>query len=137
MSRFNTDGFRSLNESIAKVQNQMNEGVIRNTVQRLRNKLRGTGFRTDRELDAMPKRVFMPAKPAAERRNKEEDSKKHGETWSTKPDSFGQTRVGAKNLDGFVRYFRSGMEPTAKKWAKKKQTGKRVPFFKDDPYHNQ
>ncbi len=80
------------------------------------------------------KRVFIPASPAAERRHKEEDSKKPGEIWTTKPDSFGQTRVGAKNLDGFVRYFRSGMEPTAKKWAKKRETWKQVPFFKDDPY---
>lgn len=83
------------------------------------------------------KRVFMPASPSAERRHKEEDSKKPGEIWTTKPDSFGQTRVGAKNLDGFVRYFRSGMEPTAKKWAKKREIGKRVPFFKDDPYREE
>jgi hypothetical protein len=136
MSRFNTDAFRSLNESIAKVQNQMDEGVIRDTVQRVRNKVRGAGFRTDRELDAMPKRVFMPASPAAKRRHKVEDSKKSGEVWQIKPDSFGQTRVGAKNADGSVRYFRSGMEAKAKGWAKKKQTGKRVPFFKDDPYRD-
>ena len=91
--------------------------------------------RATKDADAyVGKRVFIPASPAAERRHKEEDSKKPGEIWTTKPDSFGQTRVGAKNLDGFVRYFRSGMEPTAKKWAKKRETWKQVPFFKDDPY---
>lgn len=83
------------------------------------------------------KRVFIPKSPAAERRYKEEDSKKPGEIWITKPDSFGQTRVGAKNLDGVVRYFRSGMEPTAKEWAKKREIGKKVPFFKDDPYREE
>lgn len=83
------------------------------------------------------KRVFIPTSPAAERRYKEEDSKKPGEIWITKPDSFGQTRVGAKNLDGVVRYFRSGMEPTAKEWAKKREIGKKVPFFKDDPYREE
>ena len=133
MSRFNTDGFRSLNESIAKVQNQMNEGVIRNTMQRLRNKLRGTGFRTDRELDAMPKRVFMPANPAAERRNKAEDSKKPGTVWLTKKDEFGQSRWGGKSVDGTVRYFRG--ETQTKAWAEKKAHGKQA-YFKDDPYRN-
>jgi hypothetical protein len=92
--------------------------------------------RATKDADVV-KRVFMPASPAAERRYKEEDSKKPGEIWITKPDSFGQTRVGAKNLDGFVRYFRSGMEPTAKKWAKKREIGKQVPFFKDDPYREE
>lgn len=117
------------------VKSVVGEGVIGDTVQRVRNKVRGAGFRTDRELDAMPKRVFMPANPAAERRNKAEDSKKPGTTWTTKPDRFGQTRVGAKNADGTVRYFRSGMTAKAKSWAEKKPHGKRA-YFKDDPYRN-
>lgn len=115
------------------IKSVVGEGVIGDTVQRVRNKVRGAGFRTDREVDALPKRVFMPANPSAERRNKAEDSKKPGTVWLTKKDEFGQSRWGGKSVDGTVRYFRG--EAQAKAWAEKKAQGKQA-YFKDDPYRN-
>jgi len=96
---------------------EIEEGIIRDTVQRVKNKLHGAGGYTDKELAAMPKRVFYPASPAGERKNKLIDSKKPGDIWKTKTDSFGQHRIGAKNKYGEVRYFRSGNKKMAKKWS--------------------
>ena len=108
------------------IKSVVGEGVIRDTVQRVRNKLRGAGGRTDAELDAMPKRVFMPANPRAVRQQKLEDSKKPSTTWDSKPDEFGQQRIGAKNADGDVRYFRSSERGRAESWARGRTKHKRA-----------
>jgi len=115
------------------IKSVVGEGVIRDTVQRVKNKLRGAGGRTDAELDAMPKRVFMPANPRAVRQQKLEDSKKPGTTWDTKADEFGQQRIGAKNADGDVRYFRSSERGRAESWARGRTKHKRA-NFPGDPY---
>jgi hypothetical protein len=41
----------------ARTQRVMSEGVIRNTIQRIKNKVKGSGFSTDRELEQRKKRA--------------------------------------------------------------------------------